>query len=305
MKKYFLIVFIFLISSNISAQKNPFFNSDELKNVKAVAGGALYILRQDYYIVDTTVKPNKKSGLNGNNYFGRYYFLAVLADGKFYTDRNINKPWEQDAQFNKIIEQKKYMPVLSGFAYKQIDSTTFNSIDSLVEFNKIRNLNNDTNNLYVALNTSKNLPMLHLANNNDKLLDSTSFHWALSVKEAKEYNQKKYIDTLPSLEFDLTKGKYNLDKKAFVNPVFFYNEKTIGGFIFTTKPSLGKIEYNLSGLIVRNNLGKFEAVAIKQKDADAVKIENVKKETSTKEVQVETKKEQPTEPVKITEIKDN
>lgn len=302
MKKYYLVIFICLISFNNFAQKNPFFNSDELRNVKAVAGAALYILRQDFYIVDTTVKPNKKSGLNGNNYFGRYYFLAVLADGKFYTDRSINTPWELDAQYNTIKGLKKYLPVLSGFAYKQIDSASFNQVDSIIEFNKIRSLNNDTSNLYVALSLSKNLPMLHLADNNEKLLDSTSFHWSLSVKEAKEFNQKKYIDTLPSLEFDLTKGKYSLDKKTYVNPGFFYSDKTIGGFVFTTKPSLGKIEYNLSGVIMRNNIGKFEAVVIKQKVV--VKIEEEKKEAPSK-TPVEIKREQSVEPVKITEIKDN
>ena len=165
MKKYLLLIFGTCLLSISFAQKNPFFNADELRNVKAVAGGALYILRQDYYIVDTTLKPNKKSGLNGNNYFGRNYFLAVLADGKFYTDRNINTPWDLDAQFNTIKGLKKYLPVLSGFAYKQIDSTSFSPVDSLAEFNKIRNLNNDTINHYVALSISKNLPMLHLANN--------------------------------------------------------------------------------------------------------------------------------------------
>jgi hypothetical protein len=301
MKKFFFLIFG-CIPLSINAQKNPFFNPEDLKIIKSVVGGALYILRQDFYITDTTVKPYKKSGLNGNNYFGRYYYLAVLADGKFYTDRNINSPWELDAQFNTIKGLKKYLPVLSGFAYKQIDSTSFNSVDSIVEFNKIRNSNIDTNNLYVALSLSKSLPMLHLANNNEKLIDSTSFHWALSVKESKEFNQKKYIDTIPSIEFDLTKGKFSFDKKAYNNPGFFYSDKTIGGFVFTTKPSLGKIEYRLSGVIVRNNLGKFESVAIKQKDAG--KIEEVKKEAPAKS-SVEIKIEKPAEPVKITEIKED
>ena len=107
---------------------------------------------------------------------------------------------------------------------------------------------------------------------------------------------------MPTLEFDLTKGKYSLDKKTYANPGFFYSDKTIGGFVFTTKPSLGKIEYNLSGVIMINNLGKFEAVVIKQKEA--VKIEESKKETPAK-TPVEIKKEQSVEPVKITEIKDN
>jgi hypothetical protein len=302
MKKYLLLIFGCCAITISKAQKNPFFNTDELKNIKAVAGGALYILRQDFYIVDTTAKPNKKMGLNGKDYFGRYYFLAVLADGKFYTDRNINTAWELDAQFSTIKGLKKYLPILGGFAYKQIDSVSFNSLDSVAEFNKIRNLDNDTINLYVALSISKNLPMLHLANNNENLLDSTSFHWALSVKEAKDFNQKKYIDTLPAPEFDLTKGKYSLAKKTYINPGFFYSDNTIGGFVFTTKPSLGKIEYNLSGIIVKNNLGKFEAVSIKQKDV--VKLEELKKEIPAI-IPVEIKKEQPVEPVKITEIKDN
>jgi hypothetical protein len=169
MKKNIFIGLLIFNFNVLLAQKNPFSNPHELRNVKAVTGGALYILRQDFYIVDTTAKPNKKMGLNGKDYFGRYYFLAVLADGKFYTDRNINTAWELDAQFSTIKGLKKYLPILGGFAYKQIDSVSFTSVDSVTEFNKIRNLDNDTINLYVALSISKNLPMLHLANNNENL----------------------------------------------------------------------------------------------------------------------------------------
>ena len=291
-----------MIAVTSKSQNPSIFNKESINVFRNITSGATYILRQDYYIIDTTVKHNKKSGRNGYNYFGRFYFLAVYADGKFYTDRNINSPWELDANFKSIKESKQYQPVLSGLAYKQIDSASFIQVDSIQEFNKIRKLNNDTSNLYVALTLSKNLPMLHLANNNEKLLDSTSFHWALSAKETQDFDQKKYIDSTPSVEFDLSKGKYSLDKKSYLNSGFFYNEKTIGGFVFTTKPSLGKIEYCLSGVIVRNNLGKFEAVVIKQKEA--VKIEESKKETPAK-TPVDIKKEQSVEPVKITEIKDN
>jgi hypothetical protein len=297
MKKIYLLIASCLIAKMSLAQKNPFFNSDELRTVRAVAGGALYVLRQDFYILDTTVKPNKKSGLNGNNYFGRYYFLALYADGKFYTDRNINSPWDLDAQFNTIRGLKKYMPVLSGFAFRQIDSVSFISIDSIADFNKKRRENSDTMSLYAALSLSKNLPMLTVANNTEKLTDSTSFHWTLNVKEAREFNQKRFIDTIPSPEFDLTKGKYSLEKKSFINPGFFYGDKTIGGFVFTTKPSFGKVEYRLSGVIIKNKNGKFESVPISQTELE-------KKDGAIKE-KVDSKKDEPIKPVKITEIKDN
>jgi hypothetical protein len=280
------------------AQKSTFFNPEELRNVKAVVGGALYILRQDYYIVDSTTKQPKKIGLNGNNYFGRYYFVAILADGKFYTDKNINTPWVLDAEFNTIKSLKKYTPKLSGLAYKQIDSIDFVAIDSIEVINKNRLTGIDSNSTYAVIPTYKRLPMLQLANNIEKLWDSTSFHWLVSAKVAKELNQNKFIDTIPTLDFDLSKGKYSVEKKSYINTGFFYNENSIVGFVFTTKPSLGKIEYLLSGMIIRNKNGKFESIPIIQKETTPV--------TTTPKVEVEPKLEpKKDKPVRITEIKDN
>ena len=297
MKKSFLFIILFFFLGILFAQKNPFYNAEELQNVKAIAGGALYILRQEYYIVDSTTKQPKKFSLNGNNYFGRFYFIAILADGKFYTDKNINTPWELDAEFNAIKSLKKYTPKLSGLAYKQIDSVDFVAIDSIEAINKNRLTGIDSNSTYAVIPIYKRLPMLQLANNNEKLLDSTSFHWLVSAKVAKDLNQNKFIDTIPTLDFDLSKGKYSVGKKSYINNSFFYNENSIVGFVFTTKPSLGKIEYLLSGMIIRNKNGKFESIPIIQKETASPTSPKVEVEPK-----LEPKKDKP---VRITEIKDN
>lgn len=301
MKIIFILILVFL-ASNVKSQTPTFFNKENIGVIKKITEGALYILRQDFYILDTTVKPNIKSGFNGNNYFGRYYFIGLYADGKFYTDRNINTPWELDERFNSIKGLKKYIPVLSNFAYRQIDSSTFMNIDSLAEFNKGRLSDIDTNMLYAAIRCSVNLPMLHLAENNEKMLDSTSFHWALNVKESKEFNKMNYTDTIPSIEYDLSKGKYSLDRKAYLNSGFYYNDKTIGGFVFTTRPGLGRIDYLLSGMIVKNKLGKFESVIIQK--SDQIKIDDKKNRILIK-LPDDIKKNQSIPAGKITEIKDN
>jgi len=298
MKKVFFILLLSLVTDLCFAQKNSFFNTDEKKIIAAVVNDAVYVLRQDFYILDTVSKPNKKIGLNGNKFFGRYYFVAILADGKFYTDDKINSPWNLDKQFCTMIDTKKYLPQLGNLAYKKMGEKEFKQLDSITTYNEDRSVNIDSTISYAILRSPDSFKGLALAPNNEKLLDSTSFHLCVSVQEAKEYSNNLYVDSLPSIEFDLSKGKFNLNKNAYTNTGFFYNENTIGGFIFITKPSFGKIEYFLSGIISRNKLGKFDMIAFKPK-------ENKKKE-SKKETKVnqETKKQENDIPAKITEIKD-
>jgi hypothetical protein len=251
--------------------------------------------------MDTTVKQPKKIGLNGKKYFGKYYFVAILADGKFYTERKINKPWELDSQYNESIKpQKKYKPVLGNFAYKQLDSLEFKTIDSILVFNKHRIVAEDSTMPYIALDAPSGLPSLQLANNNEKLIDTTSYYWTFNIKGLKEYNKNLYADTISSIDFDLSKGKYNSDKKTYSTPGFFYSDNTVGGFIFTTKPGLGRIDYLLNGIIFKNQSGKFEMIALK------TEIKNNVTETKEKPSTPEPiKKDPPAAKPIITEIKDN
>ena len=297
MRKY-IILLLTLVTFVAKSQKPEIFNKDAINTFKEITGQATYILQQDYYLIDTTNNSNNKIGLNNKKYFGRFYFVALLADGDFYTDSNINNPWLLDTNYSELMDTEKYIPQLGTLCYKKIDDKDFKQIDSINEYNKSRISKLDTTIRYAILKAPEAISGLKIASNNEKLTDSTSYHWYISVKEAKNYTEKLVIESLPTLSFDLSKGKFSLTKNSYIKNDFFYEENTIGGFIFTTKASLGKVEYFLSGIISRNKQGKFDMIAFKSK-------ENKKKE-SKKETKInqENKKSETDTPAKITEIKD-
>lgn len=302
MKKITIVIVSVFLVGFVSAQKNPFLKIDENRTIKAVVNEAIYILRQDFYIIDTTSKRKIEMGLNHKDYFGRYYFVAILADGKFYTDNNINAPWKLDVNFNNLKESKKYIPALSNLAFKRWDEKDFKQIDSLEIYNKSRKLSLNQNSRYTYLTAPDSLQCLKIASDNETLMDSTSYHWTISANEAKSFNENIFLDTIPTLDFNLSKGKYSVEKKGYVNTNFFYFEKTLGGFIFTTKASFGKLEYFLSGMILRINKGKFDMLPIISTVPQYVP--DTKKEI--KKIPAESNKTEPKEQeIKLTKIKDN
>ena len=227
-----------------------------------IAGDAVYLLQQDYYITDTTVKERKRYGLNKQEYFGRFYFLSIVANGHFYVDAIINTPWKLDQNFKSISTKNKYQAVLGKLAFSKLNQVNFQHVDSSVSFNESRNSLMNVLDEYSMIKAPDSLKSFFVINPNDStILDNTSWFWTASVLDTSKLNGGVLLSDQSKIEFESSKGKYQPSKKSFINNAFFYDDKTIGGFIFTTKASFGKVEYFLSGLTLKKD-GKFVFIAI-------------------------------------------
>jgi hypothetical protein len=255
-----IIIFSILLLNFSISYCQPLSNGkkEEKTMLSGVTGEATYILRQDYYLIDTTVSAPKKLGYNNNPYFGRFYFVAIVADGKFYTDKHINTPWLLDSVYAAIIaENRNYKPVLGNLAWKSISAQSFRDIDSIVNYNKVRDSSVTSNYPCAILTAPASLAGLQIDTIKQNPSDSTVWFWVAKSKNAQTAKGNVFIDTVPSVDFDAFKGKFNFVKGDYTTGNQFYSTKTLGGYIFITRASLGKLSFYLHGVIVKNREGKY------------------------------------------------
>ena len=288
----FLVALFVLLCCEGNSQGLSFTNNTDKMMLKAIADPALYILRQDYYIVDTTEKTQRRLGLNKQPFFGRTYFVALLADGKFYTENTIDSPWAVDSNFKSISGEKRYIPVLGELAYRKIEETNFKPFDSLIVRGKKGHGVFNSISDYATLIAKDSIRGFEVAQSNEIYSDSTVWYWIACLSPSKPKHDSVSNDT-PSIQFDAVKGKYSSLKKTYTSNNFFYDEKTIGGFIFITKASFGKIQFLLHGLILRNG-PKFRFLPLDNKAMSAVEKTADKKASFSglriEEIPQETKK---------------
>jgi hypothetical protein len=264
--RFYFIAFVCLFHLlHAGAQSNPFFKKEDKILLSAVVNNAIYVLQQDYYIMDTTAKEPKKLGLNNKRYFGRFYFIALLAEGKFYTDGTINAPWKLDSAFANLKVEGKYKPFLGNLSYRRLDENVFRNVDSIDTYNKLRDSSYVANSRYAILTAPDSLPGLRLASFTEPLADSTAWFWSVKDPQARFYDGNVLQDTISKYDFDASKGKYDAQKQSYINSGYFYSNKTMIGFILTTKASLGKVEFFLHGLVIRNQKGKYDPMPLNTK----------------------------------------
>lgn len=259
--KMFKVLLLIIFSLNVHAQKISFESTDN-NVIQRVVGEAAFMVRQDYYIVDTTSKTEKKLGLKNQKYFGRFYFLAIVANGHFYVSPYIKSPWNQDQNFKLLSSEKKYKPFLSDFAFKRLgDNQPFQTDSAIAKNIANTQLLNELDD-FAAIKAPDSLKGLKVIGSNDaSIIDSTSWFWVASTLSLQENDSINNITDSSVIQFETSKGRYKKSTNSFVNNSFFYNKKTIGGFIFITKPSFGKVEYFLKGIIVKKQ-DKFNFISI-------------------------------------------
>jgi hypothetical protein len=251
-----LLIVFFLICSHFARSQNKIlFGSDDNKLLKAVVSDAIYILRQDYYLIDSTVKRGKKYGLNNKEYFGRCYFVAIAVNNQFYVDSAIMTPWDLDSNYTKYSSSKKYKPELSELAFRNIKEKKFSLIDKSI-------LKDSPSRSYplLIMPSHDSLNSIELLNFSDSLLDSTAWFYVADLN----YNIEKDED---SFIFETMKGRYSSQNDSFICNKFYYGNNTIGGFIFSTVPQFGFVKYCLSGIVKKNN-GKFQFISLISKKVD-------------------------------------
>jgi|GEM_PF-4991699 len=262
-----LILSIVFFSSK--AQNPAFFSADENRIFGKIVNNSLYILRQDYYVIDTTIQGGKRYGLNKKDYFGRFYYTAIAINGKFIVDKSINTPWELDSNFSKYNVNNKYKPELGELAFKRVDDKKYTLLETFdsARFNKL--------NAYCKIKYKDSISIQSFSTYNFKdsmLIDTTAWFWLADIKPD-ERNEDVNI------QFESSKGKYSPAKDGFTNNKFFYSENSKAGFIFCTIPEFGAIKYYLCGVIIKIQ-GKFSFISFKNE----ILLDKISEKKSLKEI---------------------
>jgi hypothetical protein len=94
---------------------------------EAVQDG-IFIVRQQYQLMDTTAETPEYWGLNGALHFGASYSLGVKTTKGYYLDRKAVYPWLYDDNFDEYRDSDKFAPVISQTGVRHLDSLAYRAI---------------------------------------------------------------------------------------------------------------------------------------------------------------------------------
>jgi hypothetical protein len=246
----YLILMLTLLTTTLMtpatsyAQSNPgtdaSFVSGDQKLVRMAIDSSLCVLRQDYTL---TNQKGMQYGRNGKEYFGRTYTIGVMADNKVFTNAQLLKPWEGDANYEKFKAADSIKPRLSAtFARPLVKSTyvtvipdttaqgsdsaiaMLSSPDTTTNIGRVRN-SPDRGGWLVVVASREGFPT------NDTLPLNYTIYKA--QPQFTETNNKGYIRNMP------------------------VKENLIGGVYFISRISLGRITFIAAGILGKDKTGWY------------------------------------------------
>ncbi len=134
MKKLILIMAIVLQAWMANAQIDLNILTGNQEIVKNSLDSIVYIIRQDY-VLQSLNNPLAQYGREGNEHFGRVYFLAMLADAKLWCNADILKPWDKDEAFAAFSTIDTLMPVIKNTWFRLASGGSFQKLDHPVGSN--------------------------------------------------------------------------------------------------------------------------------------------------------------------------
>ena len=254
--KSFIYIYILLSSFTLKAQQDFRLLSGNQEIVQNCIDSVVYLIRQDY-VLQSGNNPSLAFGRGENKYFGRIYTLAILADGKLWCDNKVLTPWTGDLNYQEYSTIDTLKPVLSDVWGRPVYSSKFSQVkpdtlikmpfyDSLMKKSGIYSYRIDTKSkgLKVRYQVKSDAGWLVLGNTDADLNLNDTIRIKFSIyKEKPEYTDKE----LP--------GKI----KSPNNPA-----KVTGGFYILPLYSAGRVEWQLSGIVV-NKLLNNRVAAIPEK----------------------------------------
>jgi hypothetical protein len=93
--------------------------------------------------------------------------------------------------------------------------------------------------------------------------DSAMWYWSLKVKGPLTDRLFIAFDTVPSVGYEVQKGRYSPGTGKYVTKSYYASSNAIGGLVLSTHPSLGRLEFRVHGVIVRKPKGRFEFKRLK------------------------------------------
>lgn len=128
--KKITFLFTMLLPIFVSGQFDKFnfgIVSDDQMLIKNAVDSAIYIIRQDYALIDTV--DNKRYTQDNQEYFGRYYTAAMMIDSVLWTDTDLLEPWLSDTSFSYYNKRYGWKPILTQTWVRPIVRNDFEKLD--------------------------------------------------------------------------------------------------------------------------------------------------------------------------------
>ena len=241
MKRIATIFICIILQSSMFGQVINFVTDNQFLIGKSL-DSALFIIRQDYVLRDTSHINPTDYGREKNEYFGRMYTFAVLSDHKLWCDAKIRTPWLSDSNYLQLGKADTIRPVLSKIAIRPFNQRQFNEflIDrktSLTHYDSL--LDKLTIGYLTIKDLEKGVPI------SQATTDSTG--WLVIAYSAQDI-VKNDTNEIKLLIYRTQPGfKPNEPEVKIKAPSV--DKNILGGFYFIVKYSTGKIELELSGVL--------------------------------------------------------
>jgi hypothetical protein len=242
---FFSCIFINIIP--VSGQISSNYLSDNQELIFKSAEPLLFIIRQDYFLQVTKGNKNFKYGKGKNEYYGRGYVLAILADNKLWCNSSIRKPWERDPQFDKYKKSDSLKPVLSKTAIRPIFKKEFNYLELKICSDSIQNkLDEALITYYQLLDSNSGIAVNYLTNLTDG--------WIISAYTIEDISKSDTCNINWSIYRCNPDDRGGGLRSVIKEPPF--TQGFLGGLFVNTMFSSGRMTLTLSG-IQNNRLNKW------------------------------------------------
>jgi len=248
-------------STNIETfdQKDLFLNFRlETALIVPALEGAFFLVRHTY-VLKKIKDDGKEYVRKGLPYFGQRYGIAIASGGQLYIETNVKEPWKSDEDFKKF--SKEYVPVSKGLELRSIKEKEFKKFSFL----KPSKYSSDRIENEISV---FDLPdsILSISKTSDTLPS-----WGrLAILY---YDTKNTIDSA-EIYLNVTLRDINWDSSYIwtADDFLLRGREIIGGAFFKENITLGKVEWQLAGLLLKFS-GKWKFFPIDKKLSPKIKPE--------------------------------
>ena len=242
--KFFISLLLLVCCKSVAAQLRTdrdilsLFTSDQ-KFVKMALDSSICILCQNYVLADSA---GNEYGRNKDPYFGRKYSIGVITDKGILAPAEIITPWESDKNYDKYRKTDTLKPRLSTLLYKRVNEQHFSSIQKPA----IKKLEDSSTIAYEIPDSIQTVPSSFVQ------ADSSGWLIVLSCPDTilGDSSQITLTAIKPKMVAEGSTGKSyikNIPQKT----------GTLGGFYFSCRIALGRIEFGATGIIKKDERGWF------------------------------------------------
>ncbi len=242
-----LISFTLFISITVFAQFdriNLGLVSSEQEFIKSALDSAVFILRQDYVLIDTLDNSIYKQ--DNKEYFGRFYCLAILIDSVLITTNNIFEPYKSDTAYHYYKRRYGWKAELTDLSYRPIYSNNFFELEYELHNHYISDSIGDS--LFIQKAETRIIPR-NIKNNSLQVIENTSddVGWAFMIYADQNIN---ICDTC-DIKYAIFKAKPDFENIGKLERQTDL-KNVIGGFYIIPEIIVGQIRFNPAGFIEKN-----------------------------------------------------